>query len=167
MRFEPPEFPAQDEQGEKPLFRAGVSHRPVLLYLSLCAVFFCAFFLAENLIAEDPFALIRRFFLAGWTVSLLLFLLSALSFLYNRIDVTTKRISGRMLSPFHRRFSVLLKDITAVKVSQYFFAGPLHYGRIIIRTGRGRLWLLWVAEPDEVRKALERAVAGAKGSTDS
>lgn len=164
MRFEPPEFDTPDKgQEEIPLFRITVSHRPAMLYLFLVTVFYCAFLIAKvKIAASDPFAPILTVFLAGWLLFLALFLISGLMFLYTRLEVTSRMIRGRKLTwPMHH-IEIPLRDITAVKVSQYFFAGPLHYGRITLRTGRKRYYFFWVREAVEVKASLDRAVEKAK-----
>lgn len=161
MRFEPPEFTDSNPEPKKemPVFRVAVSHHPVILYLFLCVLFYCAYRLGEPILLDDPLSVILRVFLAGWALFLLLFLLAALMFLYNRIDVTTRRIHGHMFSLRHRHFSVPLSDIASVSVSQLFFAGPLHYGRLTLRIPKKRLYILYVKEPLEVKKALDREIA--------
>jgi len=160
MRFEPPEFtdPEQDTKKEMPLFRVAVSHHPAMVYLFLCVLFFCGYRIGEPLLLSDPLVFILQVFLAGWALFLMLFCLSALMFLYNRIDVTDRRIYGHRLSVLHRHFSIPLKDIASVSVSQLFFAGPLHYGRLTLQIPRRRLYILYVKEPLEVKKALDRAI---------
>jgi hypothetical protein len=164
MRFEPPEFNTPDnDRKEMPLFRITVSHRPGLLYLFLVTVFYCAFLIARAKVAgSDPYAPILTVFLAGWLVFLTLFLLSGLMFIYTRLEVTTRMIRGRKLTWPSRHVEIPLRDISTVKLSQYFFAGPLHYGRITLKTGRKRYYFFWVREAVEVKAALERAVAKAK-----
>jgi len=161
MRFEPPEFtdPGENSQKETLLYRVGISHHPVVLYLFLCVVFFCAYRLGEHLIQGDPYSVILQVFLAGWALFLLLFCISALMYLNNRIEITDRRIHGHMFSLVHRRFSVPLRDITEVRVSQLFFAGPLHYGRITLKTGKKRMHILYVKEPVEVKKVIDRAIS--------
>jgi len=164
MRFEPPEPDIPDDaRKEMPLFRITVSHRPGMLYLFFVTVFYCAFLIAKAKIAgSDPYAPILTVFLTGWLLFLALFLLSCLMLLYNRIDVSTRMIRGRKLTWPNHHVEIPLKDINAVKVSQYFFAGPLHYGRITVRAGRARYCFFWVREAIEVKAALERAVEKAK-----
>jgi len=70
-----------------------------------------------------------------------------------------------MFSLVHRRFSVPLSDITEVRVSQLFFAGPLHYGRITLRTGKKRIHILYVKEPSEVKKVIDMAISARKSMT--
>lgn len=170
MRFEPPDFldPDAGKKKEVPLFRVEVSYRPVMLYLFMCGVFICAYGIAEQKIAmNDPFAPILRVFMGGWTVSLLLFFLAVLSYLYNRIEVTSRRIYGRLLSVRSHRLSIPLTGILSVKVSQYFFAGPLHYGRLTLRINRKRIFIPWVREPGDVKAALDRAILQAKADAGS
>jgi len=164
MRFEPPEFSDSnpDTQKETHLFRVAVSHNPVVVYLFLCILFFCGYQIGVPILLNDPLSIIMRIFLGGWALCLLLFLLSALMFFYNRIDVTDKRIYGHMFALRHRHFSVPLADIASVKVSQLFFAGPLHYGRLTLYIPKKRLYILYVKEPLEVKKALDREIAKAK-----
>ncbi|MEI8200664.1 MAG: hypothetical protein WCG21_11410 [Eubacteriales bacterium] len=164
MRFEPPEFTDSNPEPKKemPLFRVAVSHHPVILYLFLCVLFYCAYRLGEPVLLADPLSAVLRVFLAGWALFLMLFLLSALMFLYNRVDVTSQRIHGRMFSLRHHHFSVPLADIASVSVSQLFFAGPLHYGRLTLRIPNKRLYILYVKEPLEVKKALDREIAKAR-----
>ena len=164
MRFEPPEFAdsGQESRKEMSLFRVVISHHPVILYFFLCVLFYCAYRIGEPVLLDDPLSGILRVFLAGWALFLLLFLLSALMFLYNRIDVTTQRIHGHMFSLRYRHFSVPLSDIASVSVSQLFFAGPLHYGRLTLRIPKKRLYILYVKEPLEVKKALDREIARAR-----
>jgi len=164
MRFEPPEFtgPGTDAQKETHLFRVAVSHNPVVVYLFLCILFFCGYQIGVPILLDDPLSIIMRIFLGGWALCLLMFLLSVLMFFYNRIDVTDRRIYGHMFSLLHRKFSVPLSDISSVKVSQLFFAGPLHYGRLTLRTPKKRLYFFYVKEPLEVKKALDREIAKAK-----
>lgn len=161
MRFEPPEFSGADNdtKEEIPLFRVVISHHPVMLYLFFCIVFFCAYRLAEPLLKGDPLSIVIRFFMVGWAYYLLLFCLSALIFLYSGIEVTDQRIHGHMFSLRDRHFSVPLTDISSVRVSQYFFAGPLHYGRITLRIPKRRLYILYVREPHKVKRALDREIA--------
>lgn len=167
MRFEPPEFieSGVNSQKETPLLRVGISHHPVVMYLFLCVVFYCAFRLGDHLIQDDPYSVILQVFLSGWALFLLLFCISALMYLNNRIELTDRRIHGHMFSLVHRRFSVPLSDITEVRVSQLFFAGPLHYGRIILRMGRKRIHILYVKEPTEVKKIIDRAISAHKSMT--
>jgi len=167
MRFEPPEYTDSGEKSQKetPLYRVGISHHPVVMYLFLCVVFFCAYRLGEHLIHGDPYSVILQVFLAGWALFLLLFCISALMYLNNRIEITDRRIHGHMFSLVHRRFSVPLSDITEVRVSQLFFAGPLHYGRITLRTGKKRIHILYVKEPSEVKKVIDRAISARKSMT--
>ena len=164
MRFEPPEFPETDLENRKEmhLFRVPVSQHPAMVYLFLCALFFCGYRIGKPILLDDPLSFILRFFLAGWAVFLLLFCLSVLIFLYNRIDVTDKRIYGRMFSLRNHHFSVPLTDISSVKISQLFFAGPLHYGRLTLRIPKKRLYILYVKEPLEVKKAIDREIAKTK-----
>ena len=164
MRFEPHEFtdPGQDTQKEMHLFRVAVSHHPAMVYLFLCLLFFCGYRIGEPILLTDPLVFILQVFLAGWALFLMMFCLSALMFFYNRIDVTDQRIYGHRLSLRHRHFSVPLKDISSVSVSQLFFAGPLHYGRLTLRIPRRRLYILYVKEPLEVKKALDRAIEKAR-----
>jgi len=167
MRFEPPEFTdsGENSQKETPLFRVGISHHPVVMYLFLCVIFFCAYRLGEHLITGDPYSVILQVFLAGWALFLLLFCISALMYLNNRIEVTDRRIHGHMFSLVNHRFSVPLSDITEVRVSQLFFAGPLHYGRITLKMSRKRIYILYVKEPAEVKKAIDRAIKAHKSMT--
>lgn len=164
MRFEPPEFPETDldRQKEMHLFRVPFSHHPAMVYLFVCALFFCGYRIGEPILLDDPLSFILRVFLAGWAVFLLLFFVSLLIFMYNRIDVTNKRIYGRMFSLRHRNFSVPLTDISSVKISQLFFAGPLHYGRLTLRIPKKRLYILYVKDPLEVKKALDREITKSK-----
>ncbi len=164
MRFEPPEFYTPDNaRKEMPLFRITVSHRPGMLYLFFVTVFYCAFLIAKSKIAgSDPYAPILTVFLAGWLLFLALFLISGLMFLYTRIDVTSRMLRGRKLTWPSHHVEIPLKDVTSVKLSQYFFAGPLHYGRITLRAGRNRYYFFWVREAVEVKAALDRAVEKAK-----
>jgi len=159
MRFEPPEFtdPNEDMKKESPLFRVAISHHPAMLYLFICSIFFCAYSFAAGKVLGDPFALILQFFLCGWALSLLCFLVAFLMLLYNRIEVTTQRVYGYRFSLLHRHFSIPLSDITSVTVSQYFFAGPLHYGRIRIHTRHLRIHIPFVREPFAVKSALDKA----------
>jgi|GEM_PF-719564 len=161
MRFEPPEFidPDEDTQKEIPLFRVALSHHPAMLYLFLCVLFFCGYRIGEPLLLSDPFAFILQVFLIGWAVFLLLFFVAVLMFLTNRIEVTNQRIYGHMFSLRHHHFSVPLTDISSVKVSRLFFAGPLRYGRLTLRIPKKRLHILYVREPLEVKKALDREIA--------
>ena len=164
MRFEPPEFDTPDKGREEiPLFRITVSHRPGMLYLFFVTVFYCAFLIAKAKIAgSDPYAPILTVFLAGWLLFLVLFLIFGLTFLYNRIEVTSRMLFGRKFTWPSHHVEIALKDIGAVKVSQYFFAGPLHYGRIMLRAGRKKYYFFWVREAIEVKASLDRAVEKAK-----
>lgn len=148
---------------EMPLFRITVSNRPGMLYLFFVILFYCALLIAKSKIAgSDPYAPILTIFLAGWLLFLALFLLFGLTFLYNCIEVTTRTLHGRKLTWPASRFEIPLKDIARVKVSQYFFAGPLHYGRITVLAGRRKYYFFWIREAPEVKAALDRAVEKAK-----
>lgn len=166
MRFEPPEFPdsGQESRKEMSLFRVVISHHPVILYFFLCVLFYCTYRIGAPVLLDDPLSVILRVFLAGWALFLMLFLLSALMFLYNRIDVTTQRIYGHMFSLLHRHFSIPLTDIASVSVSQLFFAGPLHYGRLTLKIPGRRLYIFCVKEPLAVKKALDREIAKARSA---
>ena len=160
MKIEPPEFTDPYDAGRKemPLFRVVISHHQSMLYLFFCAIFFCAYYFAASKIHSDPYALILQFFLGGWALSLLSFLFAFLMFVYNRILVSTQRVYGIRFALLHRHFSVRLTDITSVTVAQHFFAGPLHYGRIRIRTHGMTLHFPFVKEPAAVKDALDKAI---------
>jgi hypothetical protein len=164
MRFEPLDSSDLESDANKEihLFRVAVSHHPIVLYLFLCALFFCGYQIGSPILLDDPLSFILQVFLGGWACFLLLFCLSALLFFYNRIEVTDRRIYGHMFSLLHRHFDVSLTDISMVKVSQLFFAGPLHYGRITLCMKKKRLYIFYVKEPLEVKKSLDRVIALAK-----
>jgi energy-coupling factor transporter transmembrane protein EcfT len=163
MRFEPPEYstPDEDARKEMPLFRVVISHHPAFLYLFMCTVFVCAYSFATAKMPGNSNAALLLFFLYGWALSLVLFLFAFLMFVYARIEVSTRTVSGHRISLLHHHFKTDLSDITSVTVSQYFFAGPLHYGRLRIRTPLMTIHIPFVREPEAVKKALDRAVCQA------
>lgn len=163
MRFEPPEYmdPSEDARKEIPLFRVVISHHPAFLYLFMCAVFVCAHSIATAKMPGNPNAPILLIFLSGWILSFLLFIIAFLMFITSYIEVSSKTLSGHRFSLFHPHFKINLADITSVTVSQYFFAEPLHYGRIRIRTPLLAIHIPFVREPQVVKKALDRAVSQA------
>lgn len=166
MRFEPPEFidPQQESPKETPLFRMPFSLNPIVLNLLFCALFFSGYRIASPLVYGDLQTIVLRFVLAGWFLALLFFALSVWTFLYNRIEVTDRRIYGRKLSLLHGHLDVPLTDISSVRVSQHVFGSLLHYGRITLYCGKKRLFLIHVKEPMEVKKALDRELAKATPS---
>lgn len=166
MRFEPPEFtdPYENDRKEMPLFQVMISHHPAMLYLLLCAVFMCAHSIAVKTMPYDPYALILRILLSGWALFLLMFIFAFLMFIYTRIEVSSRNVSGHRFSLFHHHFKIALTDITSVTVSQYFFAEPLHYGRIRIRTPLLTIHIPFVRKPQAVKKALDEAISQANAT---
>lgn len=160
MRFEPLESPDLSSEAKKEmhLFRVVISHHPIIMYLFLCALFFCGYQIGRPILLDDPLSFILQVFLGGWALCLLFFCLTGLMFFYNRIEVTDQRVYGHMFSLLHRHIDVPLADITMVKVSQLFFAGPLHYGRITLCMKKKRLYIFYVKHPLEVKKSLDRVI---------
>lgn len=166
MRFEPPEYPNPDENKEIQCFRVTVSHLPVVLYLFSNFLFLAAYFLGREFILPlDPYSMIVLAYQLGWTCSVISLLYAGWTYLYHRVDVTSGRIYGRHPALLHRHFSVELKDITSVKVYDRFFAGPLGYGKLVIRTKSQVVRLHFVRDPGRVERALQQRMKEAKQKT--
>ena len=157
MRFEPPEYPNPDENKEIQCFRVTVSHLPVVLYLFLNFLFLAAYFFGKQLILPvDPYSLLMLLYQLGWTCSVIALLFAGWAYLYHRVDVTTRRITGRHPAFIRRHFDIELDNILSIRVYDRFFAGPLGYGKIVIRTKARVVRLHFVRDPRKVETALRR-----------
>jgi hypothetical protein len=165
MRFEPPDFRDPDEKKEIQCFRVAVSHLPIVLYLSFNFLLLAAYFFGKQFILPvDPYSLLMLMYQLGWTCSVIAFLYAGWTYLYHRVDVTTERIAGRHPALFHRHFDIELKDVLSIRVYDRFFAGPLGYGKIVIRTKTRGVRLHFVREPRKVEKALRRLIEDSKST---
>lgn len=166
MRFEPPEFQDPGEKKEIQCFRVRVSHLPVVLYLFSNFLFLSAYFIGKQFILPvDPYSLLMLLYQLGWSCSVIALLYAGWTVLYHRVDVTTEQISGRRPALFRRHFQIELKNITSIKVYDRFFAGPLGYGKIVIRSTKGVVRLHFVRDPRKVEKTLRHLLQDAKSAS--
>jgi len=164
MKFEPQDdlIPEESDTRETLLYRVERSLHPVFLHLAYLTLFILCENLSGYIPANEYSGYLTMLLLLLWGLSLLLSAFSATEYMINRVFVATERIYGHGLFLWCRRFSIPLSEVDAVFVSQPGLARPLHYGSLILRSKNSRVRILWIKDPDAVKKSLDRQISEIK-----